>query len=124
MIAFAAYVYAVLAFGAVLFQIALILGAPWGALALGGRWQGRLPLLVRLFALFQVAVILGMSLVVAGRAGITDLPAGPAWLFWPVLIMTAASAVANLTTPSRPERRLWGPVSALMFLAAGTVAFA
>ena len=124
MIAAAGYLYAALALLSVLFQIALILGAPWGALALGGRWQHRLPVPVRLFALLQVAVLTGMALIVAARAGITDIPAGPTWLFWPVLLLTALSAVANLTTPSTPERRVWGPVTVAMLLCASIVAFA
>lgn len=124
MIALAAYVYAGLAVIAAVFQIALVAGAPWGELALGGRYQGRLPVLVRLFALAQAFVITGMALVVASRAGITDLPAGPRWLFWLVLMLTTASAVGNLTTPSRPERLVWGPVTVVMLLAASIVAFA
>ena len=120
----AGYAYIGLAGVALLFQIALALGAPWGALALGGRWQGRLPLMIRGFALVQAAVIAGMALVVAARTGITDIPAGPRWLFWPVLMLTAVSAVANLTTPSPPERLVWGPVTAAMLLAAAITAFA
>ncbi len=123
-IAAAAYLYVALACLAALFQLALVLGAPWGALALGGRWQGRLPVLIRLFALLQIGVILGMALVVAARAGITAMAAGPAWLFWPVLVLTAASAIGNITTPSRPERLLWAPVTVVMLIATVLVAFA
>ena len=124
MIAAAGYLYAALALLSVLFQIALILGAPWGALALGGRWQHRLPLPIRLFALLQVAVLAAMALIVAARAGITDIPARPDWAFWLVLGLTALSAVGNLTTPSPPERRVWGPVTVVMLLCASIVAFA
>lgn len=120
----AAYLYVALAGVAALFQIALAIGAPWGQLALGGRYQGRLPPLVRLLALVQVFVITGMALVVASRAGITGIPAGPRWVFWLVLLLTAASSVGNLTTPSRPERLVWGPVTMVMLLAAAVVAFA
>ncbi|MGB5556793.1 MAG: hypothetical protein WBN04_02160 [Paracoccaceae bacterium] len=123
MIALAGYLYAALAAATVLFQIALALGAPWGAAALGGRWQGRFPALIRAFALVQAGVIAGMALVVAARAGITDLAAGPRWFFWVVLLLTALSAVANLTTPSPPERKLWAPVTVAMLIAAGIVAF-
>lgn len=120
----AAYTYVALAALAVLFQLALACGAPWGALALGGRWQGRFPPLIRAFAIVQAGVIAAMALVVASRAGITGQPFGPGWLFWLVVLLTAASMVANLTTPSRAERWLWTPVAAAMLLAAGIVAFA
>ena len=123
MIALAGYLYAALAAAAVLFQVALAFGAPWGAAAMGGRWQGRFPVPVRAFALAQAGVIAGMALVVAARAGITELSAGPRWLYWIVLLLTALRAVANLTTPSAPERKLWAPVTLVMLIAAGIVAF-
>ena len=52
------WLYVLLAAFAALFQIALALGAPWGKYALGGRWQGKLPLPVRIFALVQMLVAL------------------------------------------------------------------
>ena len=65
-----------------------------------------------------------MALIVAARAGITDIPAGPDGAFWLVLALTALSAVGNLTTPSPPERRVWGPVTVVMLLCASIVAVA
>jgi len=45
----------------VLFQLALALGAPWGAMAMGGKFPVRLPSTMRIAALAQaVSAILNM----------------------------------------------------------------
>lgn len=116
----AALIYAVLAEAAALFQVALLAGAPWGRLTMGGRWPGRLPPVLRAWAAAQAALLGLMALAVLAAAGVMPL-ALPAWTGWAALAVTALSAVANLVTPSRPERLLWGPVT-LAMLATGLVA--
>ncbi|GKY87792.1 hypothetical protein [Sinisalibacter aestuarii] len=118
----AAWLYALLALVLVLFQLALAFGAPWGHLAMGGRWPGRFPVRLRLGAVLQGALIALFALVVLGRAGAVS-PAPPGWLFWIAVVFAAISAVMNLITPSIPERRLWGPVALLMLIAILRVAY-
>ncbi len=52
------------------FQVALALGAPWGAYAMGGRFPGRFPPRMRLLAVVQTVVLGLLALVVLESAGL------------------------------------------------------
>lgn len=66
----AAVLYATVSAGVVSFQVALAAGAPWGAYAMGGAFQGQFPPTLRIAALVQAALIAGMAAVVLSRAGL------------------------------------------------------
>jgi hypothetical protein len=122
----AAWLYAGPASLAVLFQLALAFGAPWGAVAMGGRYPGSFPHHLRGAAVVQALVIGAMAGIVLVRAGLVSSP----WfdisrsLVWVVVAFAVLSAVLNLTTPSKWERRLWGPVTVLMLVSSIAVAAA
>jgi hypothetical protein len=108
----------------VLFQLALAAGAPWGHLAMGGKYPGRFPARIRFLSVFNAVILMALGGVVAARAGIylqalRDLSA---WAIWIVVVFGALSMVANLATSSTPERALWGPVSIVMVICALIVA--
>ena len=112
----AALVFSVLVAIVVLFQLALAASAPWGHLAMGGRHPGRFPPSLRVGAVIQSGLLGLLALVVLGHAGF-DVPlvAGwPAWTRWIPVVVSALSLLMNLATPSKAERRLWGPVAAVM----------
>jgi multisubunit Na+/H+ antiporter MnhB subunit len=113
---FAAILFAVLTGAAVLFQIALACGAPWGEFTLGGKYRGRLPRPVRFIPIVSAAVLLGFVLIVLAHAGLAFANIGPAsqkWI-WLVVGYCALGSVANAITPSPRERALWLPVLILM----------
>lgn len=112
---FAAIAYAALATIAIFVQLALAVGKPWGALTLGGRWQGVLPLWLRPLALLQAMLLIAMTVAVMERGQLLKL-ALPGWSYTTALVITALSLLANAASPSQPERRLWTPVIALMLL--------
>ncbi len=116
--------YLVLTAVAVLFQLALALGAPWGAYTLGGRFPGRLPPRMRLAALAQMLVLLLFAAIVLVRAGLVFEGLYPfsRVAVWFVAGFFVLGSIANLATPSRGERLLWGPVNVLLLLAAILVA--
>ena len=124
MVIVAAYVFAFLACVVVCFQICLAVGAPWGHLAMGGRWPGKFPPLLRVLAVVQMGVILGMAWVMLVRAGILH----PDWFefsknaIWAVVGVCSLSALGNVATPSKWERILWGPVAVLMLVCSAVVA--
>jgi hypothetical protein len=118
----AAWLYTLLAAALVAFQIALALGAPWGHLAMGGRWPGRFPPALRIGAVLQAGLLALFAVAVLGRAGVVS-PAPPGWVFWLAVVFSAVGAVLNLATPSIPERKLWGPVALLMLVAILWVAY-
>jgi hypothetical protein len=118
----AALLYAGVSVGVFVFQVALAAGAPWGAYAMGGAFPGQFPLALRIAALAQAALIVGMAVIVLSRAGLV-LPGWSGvtrWLVWLVVAFAAVSLVLNLITPSAGERAIWAPV-ALLLLASSTV---
>ena len=120
----AARIYAVVSFGVIAFQIALALGAPWGAYAMGGAFPGQFPPELRVAAVVQAVILAGWALVVLARAGIT-LPKWSRtsrWLVWVVVAFSALSLVLNLITPSARERAIWAPVALIMLISSVIVA--
>jgi hypothetical protein len=121
----AALLYTVISSGVVAFQIALAAGAPWGAFAMGGAFPGQFPPALRIAALIQAALLLGMALIVLARAHLIL----PGWwrvsrrLVWFVVAFAALSLVLNLITPSGGERAVWAPTAFLLLISSGIVAF-
>ncbi len=113
-----AITYAIAAALPLAMQLGLILGAPWGRLTLGGRWPGVLPLAVRPFAGLAALLLFWLITVVLDRAGLIAF-GYPDWMIWPALALTILTTIANLATPSRPERMLWGPVTLIMSASLG-----
>jgi len=100
------------------FQLALLVGAPWGFLTWGGRVPGRLPASMRAAAVVSALLMVGFALLVRARAGLVT----PAWQArarrpaWFVVAYCAVGVVANAVTPSPWERIVWLPVvSAMLF---------
>lgn len=120
----AATLFGFLGLVAVLFQLALAAGTPWGELAMGGRYPGRFPPALRFAALLQAGILGVLGLIVWVRAGIIL----PEWLpvsqkaIWGVVAFCALSLIANLITPSRRERMIWAPVAAILLLSSILVA--
>lgn len=120
----AAWLYTILSAGVVAFQLALAAGAPWGAYAMGGAFPGQFPPALRIGALVQAALLVGMAATVLARAGLLL----PTWgrvsrrLIWVVVAFATVSLVLNLITPSAGERAIWAPVAFLLLVSSTTVA--
>ncbi|MFC3069761.1 hypothetical protein [Phenylobacterium soli] len=108
----------------VAFQLALALGAPWGALAMGGSVPGVYPPVMRIIALLQAAILASLALVVLCRAGVVlrSWRAASRWLAWGVVALLAGASILNLITPSAAERAIWAPVAVALFIASLRVA--
>jgi hypothetical protein len=106
------------------FQIALALGAPWGAYAMGGAYPGQFPPTMRVAALIQAGILLGFAGIVLARAGIAlrAWERVSRWLVWIVVAFSVVSLVLNLITPSVGERMLWAPVALVMLVCSLLVA--
>lgn len=109
--------YATLAGFPTAMQIALAAGAPLGRFTIGGRFPGRLPGPWRALALVQASLLLAMACAMLDRGGVLRLGL-PDAAFWTALALTVLTTIANVATPSRPERLLWGPVTLAMTAAA------
>lgn len=112
----AAVVFSIMTLGVVGFQLALALGAPWGAYAMGGRFPGRYPASMRVAAAVQAIILVLVMLAVLSAAGVFTAPWGatPQWVMWGVAALLGVGLVLNLITPSAGERRIWAPVVAIM----------
>jgi len=120
--AVAALIFAATTGFAVVFQIALALGAPWGEWANGGRWRGTLPAAMRMASVVQAILLSVLIAIVLATAGIINW-AMPTWPIWVVVGIMALSSLMNLATPSANERKLWAPVVMLACASAAIVGF-
>lgn len=104
----------------ILFQLALALGSPWGEYTVGGRFPGKLPPKMRLAALAQLLILLLFAAVVLARSGLAleGLHSFSRVAIWFVAGFFVLGSIANLTTPSKGERLLWGPVNVALLIAA------
>ncbi len=121
----AAIVYTIVSVIVIGFQLALAAGAPWGAYAMGGAYPGQFPPELRVAAVVQALILIGLALVVLARANVT-LPGwhrASRWLIWLVIAFALLSFVLNLITPSAVERAMWAPVAFLLLVSSVTVAF-
>ena len=120
----AAVLFTLVTTGAVAFQVALSLGAPWGSYAMAGKFPGRLPTPMRAAALVQ-AIVLGLLALIVVSGAHLALPSIAAMLpglIWLPVAFSAVSLVLNAITPSTGERRVWVPVALVMLVSSLTVA--
>ena len=120
----AAIVFAVVTVGAAGFQIALALGAPWGAYAMGGKFPGQFPAPMRVAAVVQALVLIAFVGAVLNHAGLAldAWPSTELWLIWVVVAFSGVSLVLNSITSSKRERLVWVPVAVVMLASSLTVA--
>lgn len=110
----------------ILFQVALVCGAPWGEYTMGGKFSGKLPLKIRVVVLFQIFILILFAFIVLAK---TKLALEQYHSFgrigiWFVVGFFILGSILNLATPSKKERNLWGPVNLIalaisFFLALG-----
>jgi hypothetical protein len=116
MTAIAGVVYLVASVAVIGFQLALAAGAPWGELAMGGRYPGRFPPAMRVTAVVQALILAVLALVVLDAVGVVPLGWTDAlpWLSWLPVAFAALSVLVNAISPSPRERRLWIPVGVVL----------
>jgi hypothetical protein len=112
----AAIVFCVAIAGVVAFQVALVLGAPWGAYAMGGAAPGRFPAPLRVLALVQAVLLVGLALIVLARArlAVPELAGAAGTLVWIVVGVSALAVLLNAASRSAGERRIWLPVALVL----------
>lgn len=120
----AAIAYAVATAGVIAFQVAMALGAPWGAYAMGGAHPGRFPPAMRVGALVRGALLGVLGVVMLSSAGLVppSLSEAIPWLTWVAVVVAAVSVVLNTISPSPGERRIWVPVGLVLLVCSLTVA--
>lgn len=106
----------------ILFQLALVAGAPWGDLTQAGADPGKLSPSSRVVAAVSVVLLVAMALGLLGRAGVGPLTSAPRTvvtvLAWLATVYAVIGLVLNLITPSAAERALWAPITAVILVCA------
>lgn len=101
------------------FQIALILGAPWGSLTQGGAHSGSLPSTGRTIAAVSAVLVILMALVVLAGVGEGPLAVAPSAAlnigFWITTAYAGLGVLLNLASRSVPERLVWAPFTLVLF---------
>jgi hypothetical protein len=122
----AAVLAAILFLGLAAFQASLALGAPLGALVLGGRYPGALPSRLRAFSAIAAAILVGGTLVILARAGAIGWPAGAAGLLapasWAIAAFLVLNTLGNLASKSRIERTVFAAMTAALAVLSAYVA--
>jgi len=120
----AAIAFAVTAALVVAFQAALALGAPWGAYAMGGAFPGRMPAPLRVAAMVQGVLLIGLALIVLADAGLvrTGVANEWPWLAWVPVAVSVVAVVLNASSRSQGERRIWLPVALVLLVSSLLVA--
>ena len=111
-----AVVFALVTGMVVAFQVALALGAPWGAYAMGGAWThaaapaGGGP--------DPGCPAGGPGGDRAGCRGVVSVPLLEdwPWLIWLPVAVSAVAVLLNASTRSHGERRIWLPVGIVLLL--------
>ena len=110
------YFFGSMILGVIGFQVALILGAPWGRLTQGGQTEGPLPLSGRIIAAVSIGILIAIPVALLSADG--RWPNWPNWTAWGAVAVLSISTVLNWITPSSAERKLWGPIMTLMLILA------
>ena len=101
-----------------LFQLALALGAPWGKIAMAGKFPGKLPSKIRIAAVFQMFILLFFIWIALVKSEKMNLE----WkdfadkMIWVVVSFSVIASVLNIITPSKWERIIWAPVCLIMLI--------
>lgn len=121
----AAYILVVIQFCVVLFQLALVLGAPMGEYTMGGQNVGRLPNKHRVGAAISMLVNLAIAGHYLAQTGTIEtlLPSNLNQIAnWSLVAFTAIGLLMNSISRSKKERQMWVPVLLLSLACAVFVA--
>ena len=112
----AALIFSALCLIVIVFQFALVLGAPWGEYTMGGELKGALPPRRRAAAGVQIVILILFALVALTRAGLIlpDFYGFSRVAIWVIAAFFVLGSYMNWTSKSKKERYLWGPVNVLM----------
>lgn len=119
-----AHIFTLLSLFVVSFQLALIIGKPWGHLTLGGKYPGIIPPQKRWIPFLSILILLFFSLIVEVRAGVIfpEWHAASYTAIWFVVGYCILGVLANTFTPSKWERIIWLPTILAAFVCSIIVA--
>lgn len=107
----------------IIFQGCLAAGLPWGKASMGGRYPGKYPPKMRVFAVLNMLVLAFIAAVVLSEANLMfpRLNTISSIGIWVIVVFFAIGTVMNAITPSKIER-IWAPVALTQFVTSLIVA--
>ncbi|MFW5785495.1 MAG: hypothetical protein ACOCW1_04845 [Chitinispirillaceae bacterium] len=107
-----------------IFQIVLAFGAPLGEFTLGGKYPGKLPVKLRIAAVLQILILLIFTIIVISKSGIAfDFLYSTAEIgIWVVFAFFIVGSFLNLSSPSKKEKNVMGPLNVIASICAFMVA--
>ena len=120
----AAIIYTVLMGIVILFQFCLTLGLPWGAASMGGKYPGKYPPRMRIVSFLNMLILSIPVMIVLAKADmiLPQLKTVSTWAIWFVVGFSIISAILNIITPSKIERRIWAPLTTIQTISSIIVA--
>ncbi len=112
--------------GLTVFHLLLAAGAPLGRLAWRGKYV-RLPLSLRMASLFSAGLLVFGAICVLERTGVIELLGQPRIVgatVWTLAVIFGLSAMGNVLSGGKLEKRVMTPVALTLCLACLAVAFA
>jgi hypothetical protein len=111
-----AWIAIIILFGLVCFQLALVIGLPYGKAAWGGK-HTRLPPGLRIASLFSAALLTFAVIIVLERAEVFSIINNPtliAYGIWIFTVFFALNTVMNFVSRSRLEKCIMTPTAAVL----------
>ena len=120
----AAVTYSALMAIVVLFQFCLTIGLPWGSASMGGKYPGKYPPNMRIVSLLNMIILSCITIIVLVKADIllSQLKSVSIIAIWFVVGFSLIGTILNIITPSKIERQIWAPVTAIQLIACIIVA--
>lgn len=107
------------------FQVAVVLGTPWGKYTQGGGTSSALPASERIVAAVSCLLSILMTGAILARAGGGPMrrlpPRVVTVLAWITTVLAVITVVLNVITRSTAERAIWAPISIVLLLLVATV---
>jgi len=92
---------------------------------MGGKYKGKYPPKMRVVSFINILVLSFLMITVLIRAGVfyPEYQAKTLVTMWFVAGFTWLSTVMNWITPSRIERKIWGPVTTIQLICVMIIIF-
>lgn len=118
------YIFIGLSIAIAIFQVVLALGAPLGEFTLGGKFPGKLPVKMRIAAIFQIFILFLFAIIVVSKSGIAfEAFYGIARIgIWVVFAFFILGTILNISSPSKKERIIMGPLNIIALICVFMVA--
>lgn len=108
----------------ILFHLCLVIGMPWGKATMGGKYPGKLPNGMRIISVISMIILFILAIIVLAKADLViyEFKSISSVAIWFVVGFSAIGTILNIITPSKIERNIWGPTTALLLITSIIVA--